>query len=151
ADPEIQVRRDGEVGGPVVQTRSPAWTRGTGTLLVDRRILRVAHGPNFLALHRALGDDAMLLVAEVEVFGLAFLGEVHAMRAAPEHGAPRSDELALGIEDDDRIRALTGLVHSVVNVDVTLRVLNHAVRIPVLNVGRQVAPIVNTLVLVFTL
>src|SRR5579863_9508683 len=88
ADPEISVRGDRDIGRPIVQSRRTSWTGGTGALLVNRRLLRIAHRPDFFAFQRALGDDAVLLIAEIEVFGLALFAEVHAVRAVLEHRAP---------------------------------------------------------------
>ena len=106
ADPEISIRSHCDIGRPIIQARRAAWTGGTRSLLVNGRALRIAHGPNFFALQRALGDDAVLFVAEIQIFGVALFAEMHAVRAAPKHGAEGADELALVVEDYDAVWTL---------------------------------------------
>ena len=73
------------------------------------------------------------------------------MRAAAEHGAEGTHELALLIENHDAVGAGAVFIHRVVNVDVALGVLADAVRIAVLDIGRQFTPIVDAFVLVLAL
>src|SRR5580692_3046520 len=53
AYPEIAVGGDRDIGRPVIQARRTAWTRGADPFLVNGRVLRIAHGPNFFAFQRA--------------------------------------------------------------------------------------------------
>src|SRR6267378_3557911 len=125
-DPEVAVRRNRDVRRPVIESRF------TRAFLVRRRLLRVSSGPDFLALQRALRDDAVFLVAEVKVLITPFLLKVHAVRAAPEHGAERPDEPALVVEHDDGVAALARRVHGVVDVDQPVRILDNRMRVAVL-------------------
>ena len=68
------------------------------------------------------------------------------MRAAFELAAPGLDELALAVEDHHRVGAFTRRIHGVVHVDVALRILHDAVRVPVRDRLGQFAPIVMDLV-----
>ena len=132
-EPEVQVLRmpgavqQRDIGGTIVQACRTTGTGRAGALLIGRRILRVTHRPHFFALQRALRDDAVLLVGEVQVLRLAFLAEVHSVGAAAEHGAPAADELTLFVIHQDGIAALAIPVHRVVDVDQAAGVLNHAV------------------------
>src|ERR1700677_2503959 len=148
ADPEISVRRDRDIGRPVVQSSWSAGTGGTGSLLVNRRLLRIAHRPDFFALQRSLGDDPVLFIAEIEVFDLALFAEVHAVRTILEHRAPGPYKLALIVENHDAIGALAVFVNRVMDVNVPLSILADAVGVAVFDIGRQLAPIMNAFVLV---
>ena len=70
------------------------------------------------------------------------------MRAAPEHGAQGADKFALFVEDHDTVGAGAVFVHRVMHIDVPLRILHNTVGVPVLDVGRELAPIVDALILV---
>ena len=83
---------------------------------------------------------------QVEELVAAFLPDPHAVRDAAKFLAPRPHELAGAIEHDDRVAALAGRVHRVMDVDVALRVLDDVVRVAPLDVGRQLAPVVNRFV-----
>src|ERR1019366_10518225 len=146
--PEVAVGGQGDVRRTIVEPE-PRWFTRHNALGVGRRILRITQRPDFLALQRALGDQAVLFIAEVQVFGAAFLADVHAVSAALEHGAEGTHKFAFGIEDDDRVRTLAGGMYSVVNVNVAVGIFHHAVGITVLDVGRQHAPVVNAFVSVF--
>ena len=79
---------------------------------------------------------------QVEELVLALAPDVQAVRDAAELLAPRADEVALLIEDDDGVGALARRVDGVVHVHVPLRVLHHAVRVAPREARRQLAPVV---------
>ena len=72
------------------------------------------------------------------------------MGSASEILAPTSNEPPLAIEDHHRIATLAHCINGVMDVDVPLRVLTNTVCIAVLDVGRQLAPIVSYFEDVFT-
>ena len=75
---------------------------------------------------------------------------MQAVRAAAKLTAPTLDELPLMIEDDHAVRFLAGGIYGVVNVNVSLRVFANAMRVPVLNIGGELAPVMRDLVGVFS-
>src|ERR1700683_1492758 len=76
---------------------------------------------------------------------------MQAVRAALKLLAPGLDELAPVVEDHHGVVALAGIVDRMVNVDVRLRILAHAVRIAIFDIGWQLAPIVRAFVFVIAL
>jgi hypothetical protein len=93
----------------------------------------------------------VLFVAEVQILRVPLFAELHAVRSAPEHGAPGPDELALFVKHHHAVGTLAVLVHRVMDVNVTLRILAHAMGIAVLDVAGQFTPIVDALVLLIVL
>lgn len=68
------------------------------------------------------------------------------MRSAFECGAPALNEFPLVIEYHHRVGFFAGGVNRMVNVDPAMRIFANAVRVPVLNIGGQSAPIVRHLI-----
>src|SRR5207302_8619119 len=71
------------------------------------------------------------------------------MRSAFELPTPRAHELSVPVKNNNRVRRFAGGMNRVMNVDMALRVFADAVRVPVSDIGRQRAPIVERLVLMF--
>jgi len=69
--------------------------------------------------------------------------DVEAMRPAFEILAPALDELSIGVENNHGIARLAACIHRVMNVNAALGIFDNAVRIAVLDVGGQFAPIVG--------
>src|SRR5689334_10763657 len=93
---DIPVRRNGDAGRLELLR-----------LLIDARYFGIILLPLDFTIERAFGELIERVVCEVEVFGLAFLVQRHAVCAAPKLFAPRFDELALWIEYDYRIFAVS--------------------------------------------
>ena len=151
ADVDVAVGRDGDIGR-VVAFRRPV-RPGTVRLGV-RRPLNL---PDDLPLRRRLDHDRLHLGLrrhlrirgihrQVQELVAAFRADVQAVGDPAELLAPRSDELSLLVEDDHRVRAVARRVDRVMDVDVPLRVLDDAVRVPPLDAGGQLAPVVEGLV-----
>ncbi len=62
--------------------------------------------PDLLALERRLGEDVVADVGQIEELFVPFLADVDAVAAAVVFLAERADELAGGVEDDDRVHDL---------------------------------------------
>ncbi len=90
----------------------------------------------------------MLVVAKVEKLFASLFANRQAVRSALELPPPGTDELALLIEDHHRVQALAARVDRVMNIDVTLRILADSMSVAVANRARQLAPVVERLVLV---
>jgi hypothetical protein len=142
AEPEVAVRPQAQVGGPIRQTR----TRPARHPSIRRGVLRVAERPYLLAFQRSLSHQTVLLVTVVQELIIAFFAVLHAVRSASEHGAPGTDKFTATIKHHHRIRVLAGRVHCMVHVDVPLGILTHAVGVTVLDLRRQFTPVVNPLV-----
>jgi len=113
-------------------------------------VSRITQAEDLLAIESSLHDEATSNVAQVKEFGAAFLLDVQSMRATFEFPAPRFDELAIGIEDDNRVRALTRFTYGVMDVDMALGVMHDAMSVSVLNRRWQRAPVVIDLIRVLT-
>ena len=132
AEPEIERRRiDRDVGRTEVQAGGAARTLGARALLISARFLRIAHGPDLLTLERALGHQTMALIGEVQVLGIAFLLNVHAVRAVAEHLPEAAHEAALGVEHHHGVADGAVRVHGVVDVHIAMLVDDHVVRVAI--------------------
>src|SRR5262249_21785335 len=78
-------------------------------LLVHARFLGIAHLPNHFALEVGLDHSAMVDVGQVEELIAALFADVDAVAAGVVLFAPRADELAVFIKDDDAIDGILGL------------------------------------------
>jgi len=63
--------------------------------------------------------------------------------------SPGADEFSLLIENHHRVGVLARPMNSVMDIDMTLRILTNPVGIAILDRARQLAPIMNRFVLVF--
>ena len=64
------------------------------------------------------------------------------MRSALELASPTLYKFAFMVEHNHRVRFFAGSKNRVMNVDMTLRILADTVRVPVLNIRREFAPVV---------
>src|SRR6185503_17694007 len=71
--------------------------------------------------------------------------------AALELFAPAFDEFALVVENHHAVGPFTGRVHGVMDIDMPVRILADSMRVAVLNVGGEFAPVMCHLVGVFAL
>ena len=114
-------------------------------MLIDAGLLRNAETPDDLAVQRHLGYFAILDVAYVEEFLLAFLADCQAVAAAVEFLAEGADELAVLIEDGNGVHRILG-GRLVREIDQPLLVEDHAVRIAPMDMPGERAPIVGGLI-----
>ena len=70
------------------------------------------------------------------------------MRAADEFLAPGFHEFSVAVEDHHGVVAFARGIHGVVDINVALRILAHAMRVAVFDRGGQFAPVVSNLVIV---
>ena len=151
ADVDIAVRRNRDVRRVVARRLAV----GAGPVL--RNVRRTLDLPDLFPLQRRLQHDRLHLRlrrhlrvgrvgGQIEELVASFFLDMQPVRDAAELLAPRPHELAVPIEDDHRVGAVAGGVHRVMDVNVPLRVLDHAVRVAPLDLRRQHPPIVNRLV-----
>lgn len=141
---DVAVGSDGQIRGPI------DWLFAIRAPLVIGGFLRIADSENLFAIERRLDDDIALDVAHVEKLLAAFKVDVKAMSAALEIASPGLDELPVRIEHDGGVAALTRLVDRMVDVNHPVGVLHDSVDVPITDVARQLAPIVDNLVSVLT-
>src|SRR3954470_16205272 len=72
------------------------------------------------------------------------------MGSASEIFAPASNKAPLAIEDNHRIATLARGINGVMDINVPVRVLTNTMCIAVLDVGRQLAPVVSYFEDIFT-
>ena len=136
---ETTVWGEGDVGGNEGSAR-----------LVHARLFWSALHPNDFTIERCFGDFAVRDIAVIDELLVALLSDVDAMSSTFELGAPRFDELAVLVVDDDGIIALARGVDGMGDVYVTLGILDDAVCVSVFDIVRRSQPVVNAFVLMAT-
>ena len=96
----------------------------------------------------SFGDNAVSVVGKVKKLLTPFLPQHETMCAALKLFSPGSDELAFFIEYHNRIQAVTRGMNSVVDINVTLRVLADSMSVPILNIVRELSPVMRSFVFV---
>jgi len=114
-------------------------------------ILLDNQGEYFFPLQGPLGDDAVLVIAKKQELVASLFADRQAVGSAFKLPPPGPHKLAFVIENHHRVRILTGGMHGVMDINVSLRILADAVGIAEPDGPRQFAPVMNGLVLMLPL